>query len=169
VYLGTDFSDVNDANNSWPAGISVYKGNQPVGTTSYDPGGLEPHTAYYWRIDEFDDPCVSKGNVWSFTSANYVVVDDMESYETSSDLYSTWVDAHSQLFPTGADLHLGDYTCCPVHGGDKAMRYEYWTDPSQSGWSELNYAEAYLPLIGDKRDWTQADVKALTLYFFGDP
>jgi hypothetical protein len=165
VYFGTDFNDVSDANKSSPE----YKSSRPHEANTYDPCGLELGTAYYWRIDEVNGFDTWKGDVWSFATVAHLVVDDMESYETSSDLYHTWVDAHRQLFPTGADLSLGDYTGDPVHGGDKAMRYEYWTDISQTGWSESNYAEAYLPLIGDRRDWTEADVEALTLYFFGDP
>jgi hypothetical protein len=93
VYLGTDFNDVNEANNSWPAGISVYKGNQPVGTTSYDPGGLEPHATYYWRIDALSDANVREGDVWSFATADYIiVVDDMEAYNTSDNMIGdTWL------------------------------------------------------------------------------
>ncbi|MHC4184982.1 MAG: hypothetical protein ACYSR4_03500 [Planctomycetota bacterium] len=165
VYFGTDFDDVNDADTSSPE----YKGNQPLGADSYGPSGLALDSACYWRIDEVSNPATWKGDVWSFTTMNYAVIDDMESYETSSDLYGTWVDARRQLLPTGAVLWLGDYTSDPVHRGDKSMKYEYWTDMMQTGWALANYAEAYLPLPGDKRDWMQAGMKALTLYFFGDP
>lgn len=164
VYLGTDFNDVSEANNSWPAGISVYKGNQPVGTTSYDPGGLEPHTTYYWRIDEFDDPCVSKGNVWSFTSGNYIVVDDMESYNnTNNKIWDTWIDGWENA--TGSVLVLGIDPCDPVHGGKQSMMFFYNNDSFSALYK---YSEVYRT-FSDPRDWTVLGVKVLTLYFYGDP
>jgi hypothetical protein len=66
VYLGTDYSDVRDANNSWPVGTSVYKGNQVVGANEYDPCDFDYFTYYYWRIDEVDNGTIHKGEVWSF-------------------------------------------------------------------------------------------------------
>jgi len=47
VYFGTNFNDVASANDSWPVGISVYKGRQ--GANNYDPCDLELDTNYYWR------------------------------------------------------------------------------------------------------------------------
>ena len=63
VYLGTDYNEVSDANTS---DLNVYKGNQAA--NSYNPGGLELATTYYWRIDEVGLYHVSKGDVWSFTT-----------------------------------------------------------------------------------------------------
>jgi hypothetical protein len=47
------------------------------------------------------------------------------------------------------------------------MRYGYDTykDPQ----TYLNYAEAHLPLTGSRQDWTDADVRSLTLFFYGLP
>ncbi|MHC4500425.1 MAG: LamG-like jellyroll fold domain-containing protein, partial [Planctomycetota bacterium] len=66
VYFGTSFNDVNDANNLWEVGTSVYKGRQALETNSYDPCGLEFGTTYYWRIDEVNDANMWKGDIWSF-------------------------------------------------------------------------------------------------------
>ena len=72
VYLGTDLSDVSDANNSWPVATgpgdpNIYKGNFDV--NSFDPGGLEWDTVYYWRIDELDEANVpTKGPTWTFNT-----------------------------------------------------------------------------------------------------
>jgi len=71
IYFGTDFNDVNDANDSWPVASgpndpNVYKGNQAGNT--FDPCYLEPNTVYYWRIDEVNGPNTWTGNVWSFTT-----------------------------------------------------------------------------------------------------
>ncbi|MHC4395739.1 MAG: hypothetical protein ACYS1A_08800 [Planctomycetota bacterium] len=78
VYFGTDFNDVNTADNSLPLGTSVYKGNQPLGDTTYDPYSiLESEQTYYWRIDEVNDagPTISRGNVWNFTVEQYLAAD----------------------------------------------------------------------------------------------
>jgi hypothetical protein len=67
VYFGTDFNDVNDANNSWAMGSSVYKGPQEA--NSFDPGALQLGTTYHWRIDEVGATTFAKGDVWSFKTA----------------------------------------------------------------------------------------------------
>ncbi|MHC4621174.1 MAG: LamG domain-containing protein, partial [Planctomycetota bacterium] len=62
VYFGIDFNDVNDATTS----SGEFMDN--VDVNSFDPGGLEVGTAYYWRIDEVNGPNTVKGDVWSFTT-----------------------------------------------------------------------------------------------------
>jgi hypothetical protein len=69
VYLGTDYNDVNDADIDSPE----YMGNFDV--NSYDPCGLEIDTIYFWRIDEFNEPNLWKGNVWSFDTSICIVPD----------------------------------------------------------------------------------------------
>jgi hypothetical protein len=63
VYFGTNFDDVNDANdpNALPG-----RGRQDA--SGYDPSGLLEYGAvYYWRIDEVNGVNVWKGEVWTFT------------------------------------------------------------------------------------------------------
>jgi len=61
IYLGTDFDDVNDATD--PCTLPGRGRQEP---NSYDQGGLEFDTTYYWRIDEVNDSNIWKGRVWSF-------------------------------------------------------------------------------------------------------
>ncbi|NQT00461.1 MAG: hypothetical protein HQ580_00405, partial [Planctomycetes bacterium] len=75
VYFGTDKAALRDADTSSPE----YKGDRDIGTENYDPGKLLWDTTYYWRIDEVnnantDSPWI--GPVWSFTTANFLIVDD---------------------------------------------------------------------------------------------
>ena len=89
-YFGTDFSNVNNADSSWPVGTSVYKGRFPADTSSFDPGGLEPDTYYYWRIDEVNESDTNspyKGAVWSFTTSEivYYVPDDYPTIQEAID------------------------------------------------------------------------------------
>jgi len=67
VYIGTTFKDVNDANNTLPVGLSVYKGNLPVEVNYYNPEEpFKKGRTYYWRIDELSDTTYVKGDVWQF-------------------------------------------------------------------------------------------------------
>ena len=67
VYLGTDYNDVNNADTSSPE----YMGSFDV--NSFDPGGLEYGTTYYWRIDEVNESNLWKGDVWSFSTMKEVL------------------------------------------------------------------------------------------------
>ncbi|MHC4646504.1 MAG: DUF6345 domain-containing protein [Planctomycetota bacterium] len=163
VYFGTNWDDVNDA-------ITLsgeYKGN--FGPNSYDPGGLDLDTTYYWRIDEANGATANlwKGNVWSFTTGNYLVVDDMESYDPFvNTIYYTWDPDW-----TGAYINLAIHPNEPVHGGGQAMWYEY---DNTGFWFEY-YSEITAETGGGLDqlqigpDWTEEGVQALTLYFYGDP
>jgi len=75
VYFGKDFDDVNTAENTWPVGTSVYKGNHAIDANTYAPVGLlESEQTYYWRIDEVNetDPSICRGNIWNFTVEQYI-------------------------------------------------------------------------------------------------
>jgi hypothetical protein len=65
VYLGTSFSDVNNATTS---STGIFKGNQTA--VAYNPGTLTPEQTYYWRIDELDGTNTYKGGIWQFTVVN---------------------------------------------------------------------------------------------------
>jgi len=165
VYFGTNFDDVNEG-----AG-DTFKGNQALDANSYDPpGDLELGQTYYWRIDEVNDANDDspwKGRVWRFTVANYLVVDDMESYDPSVNrIGDTWLDGWVNW--TGSEVSLGSLTDSPpspVNGGDRSMIYAY----DNGGSYGLEYYSEIERTFDTPQDWTEADVKILTLYFYGDP
>src|SRR5207253_2657684 len=47
----------------------VFRGNQT--TTTFDPGPLQVHRTYYWRIDEVNAYGTTAGPVWQFTTRGY--------------------------------------------------------------------------------------------------
>jgi|GEM_PF-3038694 len=155
VYFGTDFRDVNDADTTSDVYVDRREAN------SYTPSTvLALNTTYYWRIDEVNntDPNIWKGKTWSFTVANYLVVDSFETYTCDDDMYDKWHDWYYN--GTGSTLLLsasGD----PTHTGDKSMLYSY------NNSYDLYYSEAERVLGAGERDWTDAEVEALTLYFYG--
>jgi len=69
---------------------------------SFDPGELEFKTQYYWRIDEVNEASPDSpwpGAVWSFTAADFLIIDDFEAYNTidpgqpgSNRLFESWSD-----------------------------------------------------------------------------
>jgi len=72
VYLGTSFTDVNDASRGNPMGVLASQGQAEA---SYQPAAaLEFGKTYYWRIDEVNgapDNTIFKGQPWSFTVESY--------------------------------------------------------------------------------------------------
>jgi len=167
VYFGTDKDAVRNADTASPE----YIGTRNLGLENYDPGKLAWNTTYYWRVDEVyeQDPANPlKGPLWSFTTADFLVVDDIESYNNldpnepeSNRIFNTWKDGYDD--PTNGSV-IG-YADIPfteqriVHGGSQSMPYSYDND--------LNYSEATLPLVWP-RDWTQDGVGVLSLWFSGD-
>ena len=83
MYFGEDEEAVANATTESPG---IYRGRQPAEATTYDAGILEWGKTYYWRIDEVNEADSNspwKGEVWSFTTLDYIVlsvVDDFESY-----------------------------------------------------------------------------------------
>jgi hypothetical protein len=72
LYLGTVYSDVNDATRTDPRGVLLSQGRTLtkyyVADTDFQYG-----QTYYWRVDEVNafDAAFYKGNVWSFTVELY--------------------------------------------------------------------------------------------------
>jgi len=166
VYFGTDKEVVCDADTSSPE----YKGTRDLGSESYDPGKLEWDSTYYWRVDEVnnanpDSPWI--GPVWSFTTANFLIVDDFESYNDldptdpeSNRIFNAWLDGYDD--PTNGSLvgydnpPFAEQTI--VHSGSQSMPLFY--DNS------VGYSEATLTLTYP-RDWTEKGVTTLTIWFRG--
>ena len=53
---------------------------QTVADHSYTPGPLNLGTTYYWKVDEVGGAGPYVGDLWSFTTREYAVVDDFEAY-----------------------------------------------------------------------------------------
>jgi len=133
---------------------------------------LEWGTTYYWRVDEInnnnpDSPWV--GGVWNFTTANFLIVDDMEAYNdldpsdpASNRIFNAWIDGYDD--PTNGSL-VG-YDNPPfaeqrvVHSGNQSMPLFY--DNSAAGKSEATLT------LTDLRNWTQNNVDTLTIWHRGD-
>jgi hypothetical protein len=169
VYFGTDAEAVKNADTSSPE----YKASGNLGSESFEPGQLELFTTYYWRIDEANNANADSpwtGPLWSFTTADFLVVDDMESYNdidegepASNRIYLAWIDGYDNPAINGsivghANAPFAEQTI--VHGGLQSMPFAY-----DNG---VGISEATLTLT-NLRDWTQEGVGILSLWFYGDP
>ena len=178
LYMGTNFDDVN-------AGVEgTFQGNTVdtfflVGFPGFPfPGGLQAGTTYYWRVDEVNAASADSpwtGSVWSFTTADVIVVDNFEGYtnEVGQRVFQTWLDGLGYTEPppgnpgngTGArvgyDPLAGEIMeMSIVHGGRQAMPMDYNNvDPPYYSEAERTWATP--------QDWTVNGVDTLTLYVRG--
>ena len=165
VYFGSDEDAVADADITT---AEVYKGRQS--NAIYTPTGLEWGTTYFWRIDEINsDGTISMGKIWSFTIADYLVVDDFEDYNDypPDEVWNTWIDGYGD--PTNGstsgypdpDFNAGEHylESNTVHSGVYSFPLFY---DNAAGISEATKSQTSL------RDWTQYDVDTLTIWYFGD-
>lgn len=169
VYFGDDAEAVANAT---PDTAGIYQGEQDLDSMSFDPGGLEWNKTYYWRIDEVnstdaDSPWV--GPVWSFTTANFIVVDDFENYDDAGNrIFDAWVDGYvdksngaivgyiDSLGGTFGELVI-------THDGSKqSMPYEY------NNVNQPYYSEAVRE-FDPTQNWTINGVSDLTIWLRGYP
>jgi len=159
VYFGADAASLE------------LKASGNLGSESYDPGQLEWNTTYYWRVDEANSTNADSpwtGPLWSFTTANFLIIDDMEAYndinegeEGSNRIYNAWVDGFEDPTNGSQTGHLNApfYEETIVHGGNKSMPLYYDNAVGKS--------EATLTLTSN-RDWTVNGVDTLTIWFRGE-
>jgi hypothetical protein len=164
LYFGTDKDAVYNADTTLPE----YIGPRALGAESYDPGKLAWESPYYWRVDEIYSTETVKGLVWSFGTADFILVDDFESYndldppdEASNRIFDKWIDGFGTTtngalvgndLPPYAEQNI-------VHNGDQAMIYRYDNANKTS--------EATLTLVYPL-DWTDEAVARLSLWFRGN-
>ena len=187
VYIGIDEYAVANAT---PEDVDLYFGRQSSERTTCEPAYLEWGQTYYWRVDGVNDADPNspwKGEVWSFTAADYaivLVVDDFESYTKYLDsreaIFQMWIDGIGFEQPepnspgNGTGSYVGHDLWQPktpydqimetqiVHGGAQSMPYYYDND------GEPYYSEAERTWE-TPQDWTVDDADTLTLYFHGEP
>jgi len=174
VYFGTDAQAVGGVDASDATGI--YRGRQDA--NSYNPpASLEIGKTYYWRIDEFNtDGTISTGNVWSFTVAQYLVVDDFEAYD---DIVNRIFDVWTDYFVNGTGATVGHFDPpfaeqTIVHSGYQSMYMRYDNDGTVNEGTSYEktgtrfYSEAEREWAAPQ-DWTRKGVTSLTLWFRGIP
>ncbi len=157
VYLGDDPN-------------AVANGTAPARTVTDHSLALDPlnlGTTYYWRVDEVN-AATYPGEVWSFTTQDYQVVDDFESYtdQAGAEIFTAWVDGFDNPAKNGAVVGLADAKngtfgdTTTFHAGKQSMPLTY--DNTKAPFSEATRTFA------SARDWTEHSITTLVVYFRGE-
>ena len=181
VYLGTNEQAVANGTIS-PVSIPADDGC----VAGYDPL-LELGRTYYWKVNEVnmvEEPNTWEGDIWSFSTPEYLVVDDMESYgggdvvgEPGSKIWYTWKDGAGWTSPEPTYIGNGsgsivDLGTDPAFGSQSLM-YNYSSNGTNSlGMGGKDFYSEATALISDLEignDWTVNGIKSLSLPFYGDP
>jgi hypothetical protein len=156
---------------------AVIDGTAPVITVaeaSLTPS-LDLDSTYYWRVDEINDvetPTTWEGDIWNFSTQEFLVVDDFESYNDIADgeegsnlVYLTWIDGFDNPSANGSTM---GYTVPfeptmetgTVHSGNQSAPMMY--DNTTAAISEVTRTLT-------AQDWTANGIQTLCLWFFGNP
>ncbi|MCK4291923.1 MAG: hypothetical protein KAY65_01900 [Planctomycetes bacterium] len=156
----------------------------PLTDPTYSPGTLDLGETYYWAVDTVNDPCNWSGDLWSFETVNYLVIDDMDSYTIwqieGNNIFEIWHDGvgDCNTIPSNETGSTIGVETVIVHDVN-SMKYNYDNDGSvftvcegsampREKYSMIEAQAASLP-SGIGTDWTAAGVKSLSLQFYGDP
>jgi len=174
VYLGTDFNDVNQANPEFPMDVLASEDHEE---STYDPPGvLDFGQKYYWRVDEISNTHADspwRSNIWSFTVADYVIVEDFEDYNDyqPDTIFDVWSDGYGND-DNGSTAGYGDPNFIEgehyletrfVNGGEQSLPLCY--DNSSATYSEITVNIADL---SGGQDWTLGAPGALVLWVQGE-
>jgi hypothetical protein len=166
VYFGEDAEAVASATT---ATSGIYRGQQALEATTFQPPTLEWNKKYFWRVDEINPAEADSpwpGGVWAFTTADFIVVDNFEAYNDdegkNTRIYETWIDGYSDglsgstvgnMDPPFAEQQI-------VHTGRQSMPMDY---------NNINtpfYSQAYREFT-PVQDWTVNGVTDLLLWVQG--
>ncbi len=166
VSLSTDQQAVSDGN----AVITT------INETSYNPLSLDLGRAYYWRIDEVNNnetPTTWIGDIWSFRTEEYIIVEDFERYtdDEPNRVWDVWLDGWdddnngSTMGYPEPDFIAGEHYVETenVHGGEQSAPIFY--NNSSTTYSEVSVNVSDLP-IGT--NWTTGSPEMLVLWFYGN-
>jgi regulation of enolase protein 1 (concanavalin A-like superfamily) len=153
----------------------VYLGSDPntltlAGTTataSFAPTTLGVGGKYYWRIDEANaaaSPALWAGDVWNFTTPNFLMVDDMESYTdlTGQAIFNIWKDGYKTTTNGGLIGYDPPAACMEKTlkvSGTQSTAFRYGQNPAPISEASLSFATP--------KDWTVAKADTLRVWVRG--
>lgn len=118
---------------------------------------------YFWKVVETAGEEVADGTVWEFTTPEYLVIDNMESYSSDVNIFESWVDG------------VGDKTNGSMAGHKTSPYVEQeiaFDETSQSlpfyyeNKGKATISTATMDLGG--QNWEAGGLQTLVLYFLGD-
>ncbi len=142
---------------------------ETLGESHYALSGLNLGSIYYWRINEVNEagPSYWEGDIWSFSTIEYAMVEDFETYTDDMDagqaIFQTWLDGWENN--TGSTVGYLDVPFAErriVNTGRQSMPLAY--DNTVAPW----YSEAERT-FASPQDWTAGSADTLVVYFQGNP
>jgi hypothetical protein len=132
---------------------------------------LDLDSTYYWRIDEVSEATTSQGDVWSFSTQEYLVVEDFESYNDidppdpeSHTIFESWPDGYQSTTNgalIGNDPPDPSYAeTVTVHGGEQSMPMFY------SNTGSATFSEA-TRTFANPQDWAAHGITTLAVWLHG--
>ena len=125
----------------------------PPDANSFQPQ-VELGRTYYWRVDTAvpaDANLFYPGDVWSFTVADHLAVDNFDAYADDSFLQDSWkCSGWSEV-----DLGAAEPQTC-----DRSMRFHYSYDASSWPYT--------VRLFDPSQDWTRSGARVLQVRLSGD-
>jgi len=139
-----------------------------VDESRYAVGGLDLGKIYYWKVDEVNEaagPTVWSGPIWSFSTKEYVTIEDFEAYNDDIDagtaIFQTWIDGwENETGSTVGYLETPFAERRIVFAGFQAMPLEYNNSDSPF------YSETQRDFGG--ADWTVNGADSLVVHFRGN-
>jgi hypothetical protein len=153
----------------------VYLGNDPntlalAGTSSaasFAPTTLSVGGKYYWRVDEVNaatSPTLWAGDVWNFTTPDFLMVDDMESYTDlkGQAIFNIWKDGYGTT-SNGGLIGYDPPTACMEKtlkvSGSQSTAFRYGQNAAPISEASLSFATP--------QDWTVAKADTLRIWVQG--
>jgi len=146
VYLGTDPNNLSLEGSTTEPSLDVY---------------VALSSTYYWQVievNEVEDPCAWATDIQSFSTADFIMIDDMETYRDSQGfwIWESWDDGVGDPPGNGSVVGNGDLPEMEiVFEGSQSMPMRY------NGASEATHALTWT-------DWTAGSVQSLRLTFSGE-
>lgn len=166
IYFSSDLHDVNNSN----IPLIIQK------PTKYSPLSLEPGCTYYWRVDEvneFQTPSLWQGEIWNFTTSQYLIIDDFEDYNDTESyrVFDIWSDGRNN--PENGSLigYLNPNLITGEHYLEKLIYHNgLWSTPITYDNSVATYSEISVNTndLNIENDWTIYWPQTLVLWFYGD-
>jgi len=123
----------------------------PAGTT-FSPGTLEFGQTYQWRVDQIGPSGTVTGRTWTFTAAEYISVEDFQSYADHAGIRAEWIESILDF----------DYVFLATDSqGNNSMRFEFQNQYAP-------YFTEATRTFDNPQDWTVQAVEALSLSFIGE-
>jgi hypothetical protein len=139
--------------------------------------GLDLTKTYYWRVDEVNEAGVRQGDLWSFTTTDYLIVDDFEQYDDMCNrIYYAWQDgsSYSEDPACGVEAYTGNQTGSIVGNDNIPYAEQTIVRPSSSQSMPFKYNNTASPYYSEAshqwavaQDWTKGGAKILSLWFYG--